>query len=88
LARIHPAAVVEPGAKLAEDVEIGAQAYVGAEVELASGVVLRPHAHVTSAPRGGHRVFLRSARRGAQDPSFRGEHRARDRQAHDIASTP
>ena len=37
MTRIHPSAVVEAGAKLAEDVEIGAHAYVGAEVELASG---------------------------------------------------
>jgi len=55
LARIHPTAVVETGAKLAEDVEIGAHAYVGAEVELASGVILRPHAMVTGKTTVGER---------------------------------
>ena len=47
MASIHPTAVVESGAKLAEDVVVGAHAYVGAEVELAAGVELRPHAMVT-----------------------------------------
>jgi len=76
LARIHPAAVVEPGAKLAEDVEIGAQAYVGAEVELASGVVLRPHAHVTGRTTigEGSRVFpFAVLGEEPQDHSFSGE---------------
>lgn len=74
--RIHPSAVVEPAAKLAEDVEIGAHAYVGAEVELAAGVVLRPHAHVTGRTTVGEgsRVFpFAVLGEEPQDHSFSGE---------------
>jgi UDP-N-acetylglucosamine acyltransferase len=43
LARIHPTAVVDPAAKLADDAEVGPYAVIGGEVELAAGVVLGPH---------------------------------------------
>ena len=74
--RIHPTAVVDPAAKLADDVEIGAHAYVGAEVELAQGVVLRPHAYVTGRTRIGERsrVFpFAVLGEEPQDRSFAGE---------------
>ncbi|MCW5547591.1 MAG: acyl-ACP--UDP-N-acetylglucosamine O-acyltransferase [Opitutaceae bacterium] len=45
-ARIHPSAVVEPGARLGDDVEIGPFAYVGAEVTLGAGTRLHHHASV------------------------------------------
>ncbi len=59
MSRIHPSAVVDPGAKIAEDVEIGPYCFVGPEVELAAGVVLRPHALVTGRTRigAGTRIF-------------------------------
>jgi UDP-N-acetylglucosamine acyltransferase len=41
--RIHPTAVVDPNAKLADDVEIGPYAVIGERVELASGVVIGAH---------------------------------------------
>jgi UDP-N-acetylglucosamine acyltransferase len=74
--RIHRTAVVDPAAKLADDVEIGAHAYVGAEVELASGVELRPHAHVTGRTSIGERsrVFpFAVLGEEPQDRSFAGE---------------
>jgi UDP-N-acetylglucosamine acyltransferase len=43
---IHPTAVVEPGAKLASDVEIGAFAYVAGTVTLGTGTRLHHHASV------------------------------------------
>lgn len=43
---IHPTAVIEPGAQLADDVEIGAFAYVGAAVVLGAGTRLHHHASV------------------------------------------
>jgi UDP-N-acetylglucosamine acyltransferase len=43
LTRVHPSAVVDPGAKLAEDVRIGPCAVVGGEVELAAGVEVGAH---------------------------------------------
>lgn len=44
--KIHKTAVVEPGAKLHDDVEIGAYCTVGPHVEIGEGVELRAHAHV------------------------------------------
>jgi UDP-N-acetylglucosamine acyltransferase len=41
--RIHPTAVVDPGAKLADDVEIGPYSVVGNGVELAAGVQISSH---------------------------------------------
>ena len=46
MAKIHPTAIIENGAKLAGDVEIGAYAYIGAEVEIGSGTVVAHHATV------------------------------------------
>ena len=40
---IHPTAVVDPGAKLADDVELGPYSVVGDGVELASGVKVSSH---------------------------------------------
>ena len=43
---IHPMAVVEPGAQLADDVVVGAFAYVGPRVTLGKGCILHHHAQV------------------------------------------
>ena len=43
---IHPTAIVEPGAQLGENVEIGAYAYVGGDVSLGAGTVIHHHAVV------------------------------------------
>jgi UDP-N-acetylglucosamine acyltransferase len=43
VARIHPTAVVHPGVKLADDVELGPYTIVGDGVELASGVQVGSH---------------------------------------------
>ena len=73
---IHPSAVVEPGAKLAGDVVVGARAYVGPEVELAAGVELRPGAHVCGRTTIGEgtRIFpFAVVGEAPQDKSFSGE---------------
>ncbi|MBL9186943.1 MAG: acyl-ACP--UDP-N-acetylglucosamine O-acyltransferase [Opitutaceae bacterium] len=44
--KIHPTAIIEPGAQLGDDVEIGAYAFVGAGVTLGSGTRLHHHASV------------------------------------------
>lgn len=49
--RIHPTAVVEAGARIADDVEIGAFAVVGPEVELAEGVRVGNQASLTGRTR-------------------------------------
>jgi UDP-N-acetylglucosamine acyltransferase len=40
---IHPTAIIEKGAKIAANVSIGAYCVIGPNVELADGVVLKPH---------------------------------------------
>ncbi len=44
--RIHPTAIVEAGAQLGTDVELGAYTYVGGEVVLGDGTKLHHHAAV------------------------------------------
>lgn len=74
--RVHPTAVVDPAAKLAEDVEVGPFAVVGAGVELGPGVKLAAHAWVTGHTTVGRntRIFPFAALGGEpQDKSFSGE---------------
>lgn len=76
MARIHPSAIVDPGAKLAEDVEIGPYALVGPNVELAAGVSLAAHVWIVGHTRVGARtrIFPFAAIGGEpQDRSFSGE---------------
>ncbi len=40
MARIHPTAIVDKKAKLADDIEVGPYAIIGANVELAKGVIV------------------------------------------------
>jgi UDP-N-acetylglucosamine acyltransferase len=56
---IHKTAVVDPGAKLQGDVEIGPYATVGPNVRLGPGVELRAHAHVAGHTEigAGTRIF-------------------------------
>ncbi len=46
MSKIHPTAIIEKGAKLDLDVEVGAYAYIGAEVTIGSGTVVAHHATV------------------------------------------
>ena len=43
---IHPSAIIEPGAQLGVDVQIGACAFVAGTARLGDGCVLGPHAVV------------------------------------------
>ena len=73
---IHPTAVVDPGAELADGVELGAHATVGPNVRLGEGVVLRAHAHVTGHTElGAESVVYPFASIGErpQDQKYRGE---------------
>jgi UDP-N-acetylglucosamine acyltransferase len=53
--RIHPSAIVHPGARIGEDVEIGPWAWVGEDCEIGDGCVIGARAtlerHVRLAPR-------------------------------------
>jgi UDP-N-acetylglucosamine acyltransferase len=46
MARIHPTAIVDPSAQLAEDVEVGPYAIIEGAVALGAACVVRPHAHL------------------------------------------
>jgi UDP-N-acetylglucosamine acyltransferase len=52
---VHPTAIVDPGAKLAEDVEIGPYSVIGGNVELAPGVVIGSHVTLMGRTRIGAR---------------------------------
>jgi UDP-N-acetylglucosamine acyltransferase len=47
MARIHPTALVAPGARLADDVEVGPYSVVGPEVVLGAGTVVLSHVVLT-----------------------------------------
>ena len=51
--KIHPTAIVEPGARLGEEVEIGPYACIGAEVEIGPRTIIQSHAVIEGAVRVG-----------------------------------
>jgi UDP-N-acetylglucosamine acyltransferase len=73
---IHPTAVVDPAAAIAEDVEIGPYAVVGPHVEIGKGSRIGPHCVVTGHTRlGGNNTIYQFASIGEapQDKKYRGE---------------
>jgi UDP-N-acetylglucosamine acyltransferase len=76
MAKIHPSAIVEPGARLADTVSIGAFCHVGDGVELGEGVVLHSHVVVVGRTRIGAetRIFpFASIGHEPQDLKYAGE---------------
>ena len=74
--RVHPQAVVEPGAKLGDDVEIGPFCVVGSDVEIGAGTKLVSPVTVLGITRlGAGNLIFPNAVLGAppQDKKFRGE---------------
>jgi UDP-N-acetylglucosamine acyltransferase len=73
---IHPTAIVDPAAKIASGVSIGAYSIVGADVEIGEGTSIGPHVVIEGATRIGrdNRIF-QFASIGAipQDKKFSGE---------------
>ena len=73
---IHPTAIVEPGARLADSVVIGPYCTVGAEVELADGVQLVSHVVIAGRTAVGAetRIFpFASIGHAPQDLKYKGE---------------
>lgn len=73
---IHPTAIVEPGAVLADDVEVGPYAVVGPEVKLAEGVRVGAHVVLMGRTRVGvgSQIFPFACLGGTpQDQDFTGE---------------
>lgn len=73
---IHPTAIIEQGAQIASDVEIGAYSLIGPQVRIGSGCRIGPHVVITGRTRLGvhNRVFqFASIGDEPQDKKFAGE---------------
>jgi len=74
--KIHPTAIVDPGARIAPDVEIGPYAVVGPHVEIGPGSRVGPHAVLTGHTRIGanNRIYqFVSLGEAPQDKKYGGE---------------
>lgn len=77
--RIHPSAVVDPAARLADDVQVGAFTLIGADVEIGAGTVVGPHCSIHGPTRIGrnNRIIGHAAIGGEpQDKKYQGERTA------------
>lgn len=75
-ARIHPTAIVSPGAELHETVEVGPYAVIGPKVRIGAGTTVGPHAVVEGRTTLGqnNRIFqFASVGAVPQDLKYRGE---------------
>lgn len=73
---IHPTAVIDPSAKLAADVRIGAFCLIGADVEIGEGTEVGPHCSIHGPTRiGRNNRFIGHAAIGGepQDKKYQGE---------------
>ena len=76
MAQVHPTAVVHPGARLHETVEVGPYSIIGERVTIGAGTHVGPHAVLSGRTTLGerNRVFPFAAVGGApQDLKYRGE---------------
>ena len=76
MSTIHPTAIVEPGAKLGEDVRIGPYCIIGANVELGDGVELIAHVVLGGHTRigAGSKIYpFASLGHPPQDLKYKGE---------------
>lgn len=73
---IHPTAIVDPGARLGANVEIGAYSIIGPQVEIGDNTVVGPHVVITGHTRIGcdNRIFqFCSLGEVPQDKKYAGE---------------
>lgn len=73
---IHPTAVIDPSAQVADDVSIGAYSIVGADVSIDSGTEIGPHVVIQGPTRIGknNRIFqFNSIGEQPQDKKYAGE---------------
>lgn len=73
--KIHPTAIINPNAKIADDVEIGAFSVIGEDVTLDKGVVIRSHVNIEHTHIGENTVVFSGAVIGTepQDLGYKGE---------------
>jgi UDP-N-acetylglucosamine acyltransferase len=75
-AMIHPTAIVHPGARIAQDVEVGPCAVIGEHVEIGEGCMIGSHAVIVGHTRIGrnNRIFHHATLGEApQDKKYAGE---------------
>ncbi|OLO12835.1 acyl-[acyl-carrier-protein]--UDP-N-acetylglucosamine O-acyltransferase [Chromohalobacter japonicus] len=73
---IHPTAIVDPSARVSDDVDIGPFCVVGPEVEIGDGTVIGPHVVLKGPTRLGkrNRIFqFASVGEDCQDKKYAGE---------------
>ncbi|MCK8516384.1 acyl-ACP--UDP-N-acetylglucosamine O-acyltransferase [Methylonatrum kenyense] len=73
---IHPTAIIDPAASLADDVSVGPFTIIGPDVEIASGTTIGPHVTLRGPTRIGrqNRIFqYASIGDEPQDKKFKGE---------------
>lgn len=73
---IHPTAIVDPGARLAEDVEVGPFSIVGPQVEIGAGSQVGPHVVIKGPTHLGERTRIfqfASVGEDCQDKKYAGE---------------
>jgi len=73
---IHPTAIIEPGAKLAAGVSVGAYAVIGSKVQIGEGTWIGPHVVIEGRTRIGrdNRIFqFASVGAPPQDKKYGGE---------------
>ncbi|MFN3579991.1 MAG: acyl-ACP--UDP-N-acetylglucosamine O-acyltransferase [Pseudomonas sp.] len=76
MSRIHPQAIVDPSARLAEDVEVGPWTLIGPDVEIGAGTVVGPHVVIRGPTTIGqhNRIFqFSSVGEECQDKKYNGE---------------
>lgn len=76
MTRIHPTALVDPRAELAEDVQVGPYAVIGPEVRIGAGTTIGPHTVIEGRTAIGrdNRIFqFASIGAISQDMSYAGE---------------
>lgn len=76
MSRIHPQAIVDPAARLADDVEVGPWTLIGPDVEIGAGTVIGPHVVVRGPTTigQGNRIFqFASVGEDCQDKKYAGE---------------
>ena len=76
MAHVHPSAIVDPKAELADDVEVGAYALIGPDVRIDAGTSVGPHTVIEGITSIGkrNRIFqFASIGAAPQDKKYRGE---------------
>ncbi len=74
--RIHPTAIIDPNAEIADDVQVSAYAIIGAGVKIDSGTWIGPHAVIEGPTEIGkeNRIFqFASVGAEPQDKKYKGE---------------